>query len=183
MFSFIEVIIQVLVKFLADFFNGKLTSYLYSLSLVLVIITTGVAIYKVLSKQSSRGYTTTIVLEVLGQFALWIVAIILLKILTDFNVNHYESMQLYTMGMIVVTACNIVLLILRLLNYFGMRQKHLEISSFVIGSGLGYCMLQVFQFYTLLSKELMSQHIIILCLVCGALSLVYQFGQRELFQK
>lgn len=183
MFSFIEVIIQVLINFLADFFTGKLESYLYSLTLVLVMLAIGIGIYKVLSKQSSKGYTTTIVLEVLGQFALWIVAIILLKILTDFNVNHYELMQLYTLGMIVVTACNIVLLILRLLNYFGMRQEHLEISSFVIGVGLGYCMLQVFQFYTLLSNEIIIQHIIILFLICGALSLVYQFGQREFFQK
>lgn len=182
MFAFIEVIIQVLIQFLADFFTGKLESYLYSLSLVLIILATGIAIYKVLSKQSSRGYTTTITLEVLGQLALWIVAIILLKILSDFNINHYESMELYALGMIVIIACNIVLLILRLLNYFGLRQEHLEISSFVIGLGLGYCMVQVFQFYTLLSSEVISQQIIILCLICGALSLVYQFGQRDIFQ-
>lgn len=182
MFSFIEVIIQVLIKFLADFFTGKLESYLYSLTLVLVILAIGIAIFKVLAKQSNKGYMTTIVLEVLGQFTLWIVAIILLKISTDFNVHHYESMQLYTLGMTVVTACNIVSLILRLLNYFGMRQEHLEISSCVIGLGLGYCMVQVFQFYTLLSSEIISQQIVVLCLLCGGLSLVYQFGQRDKFQ-
>lgn len=182
MFSFIEVIIQVLIQFIADFFTGKLASYLYSLSLVLVILAIGIGIFKVLSKQSSKGYITTIVLEVLGQFALWIVAIILLKVLSDFNIDNYESMQLYTIGMIVVTACNIVLLILRLLNYFGMRQEHIEISSFVIGAGLGYCMLQVFQFYTLLSSEIISQQVVILCLICGGLSLVNQYGQRDKFQ-
>lgn len=185
MITFIAELIQVLIQFLTDYFFGELPNYYYSFSVAFIVYAIGIAIYEVLSKKSHKGYFTTIVIEVLFQFGLWLVAIILIVALRGLNLSdlgHNNFVPLYSMGLLVVAVSDIVLLALILMKKLRITAQNAEFLLCGIGIVLAYCMVNVFQSYNLLSAELNPSYIIILCILCGGLALLFQFVQREQFQ-
>ncbi|MNJ51627.1 hypothetical protein D3C77_469370 [compost metagenome] len=151
----------------------------------MIMFAIGIAIYEVLSKRSRKGYITTIGIEILSQFGLWVVAILLIVALRGLNLSdleHNDFDALYTMGILVVVVSDIVLVVLVLMKNLRITAGHAEFLLCSIGIALAYCMVNVFQRYNLLSVELNHSYIIILCISCGGLALLFQFVQREQFQ-
>lgn len=185
MITFIAELIQVLIQFLTDFFFGELPNYYYSFSIAFIVFAIGIAIYEVLSKISHKGIITTIVTEVIFQFGLWIVAIILITALRGLNLSdleHNNFVPLYSMGLLVVAVSDIVLVVIVLMKKLRITAQNAEFLLCGIGIAMSYCMVNLFQRYNLLSADLNHSYITILCILCGGLALLFQFVQREQFQ-